>query len=162
MFTITCRHSLEAECPQARDQLDQEEAREDETGFLQGLVDGGDPCIVLDPAVAVDQGDEDVGEQARDVEGDQGQHQVVFLLGDEQVPASSPPPFIRADFAWAVLLVQAALAVEEGLLLAGLVHRWEGCSLRLILISRLLEWCGNSNDAARLKVHNAKNIKEAG
>lgn len=96
-------------------------------------MDGRDPCIVLDSAVAVDQSDEDVGEQARHVEGDQGQDEVVLLPGDEQAPTSFPLPVICAGLVWAVLLVQAALAVEEWLLLAGLVHGWKGCRLKLIL-----------------------------
>lgn len=91
-------------------------------------MNGRDPCIILDPAVAVDEGDEDVGKQTGDVEGDKGENQVVLLLRDKQSSAPFPSPGVCADLFWAALLVQAALAVEEGLLFAGLVHRWKAVS----------------------------------
>lgn len=83
--------------------------------------------MLLTSAVAVDQRDEDVGEQARDVEGHQRQHQVMLLFGDEQVLALSPSPGVCADLVRAVLLGRVALAAEERLLLVGLVHYWNWC-----------------------------------
>jgi hypothetical protein len=88
-------------------------------------MDGRDPCVVLDPLIAVDKGDEEVSKQAGDVEGDQGKNQVVLLLRLEQISASFPSPSIRADLVGVALPVQVALVAEKGLLFARLVHRYK-------------------------------------
>lgn len=82
-------HSRQPKGPKTHEQFHQEQARKDETSTLQGLADIWDPLIIFNPAVTVDQGDEDVGEQAGDIEGNQGQDEIVLLLRHEQVLALS-------------------------------------------------------------------------
>lgn len=113
---------LEPESPQACDQFSQKETREDEASVLKRLVYGRDPSVVLDAAIAVDEGDEDVGQQTRDVKSNQGENQIVLLLRLEQSLAPFPSPSVCADLVWAALLVQLAVTGEERLLFAGLVH----------------------------------------
>lgn len=75
--------SLDAKSPKTEDQLHEEETREDKAGMLQRLANFWNPLIILDPLITVDQGDQNISEQARYIQGDQGQDEIVLLLGDE-------------------------------------------------------------------------------
>lgn len=72
--------SLKAKSPQAHDQLEHEQAGEDKPGVFKTLADGGNPGVVLDPLIAIDQGDEDISQQTRYIEGYKCQYQIVLLL----------------------------------------------------------------------------------
>lgn len=117
--------SLEAKSPQTQDQFDHEQTGKDKSSILQALADLGDPGVVLDPLVAINQCYEDVGQQAGDVEGHQSQNQIVFLLGDEQALTSLALPVVGAHLVRALLLVQVLLVLEQGLLLVALLVHGE-------------------------------------
>lgn len=120
--------SLEAKGPQAEDQFNQEQAREYETSMLQSLPDVWYPFIILDALVTVDQGDQDVGKQASNVECNESQDEVMLLLGDEQSLASLLISMIAADHR-AFLVARIVLAPYEGLLLtAVLIHSGKCCA----------------------------------
>lgn len=86
--------------------------------MLKALTDVRDTVVIWNPVVAVNQGDQHIGQETRDIEGHQGEDQVVFLLGDEQLLAGATMPRVGADV---VLTCAVGLAVEQRLVLVVLV-----------------------------------------
>lgn len=98
--------------------------------MLQSFSNVRDPFIVFDSLVTVDQGNQDIGEQASDIKSNQTQDEVVLLLGDKQGLASLLISVIAADH-MAFLLIRVGVARYEGLLLVALlVHGGSCCEYR--------------------------------
>lgn len=98
------RNSLKTKGPEAKKQLDQEKAREDETGMLEALANLRNPGVIFDPLITVNQSDEDIRKKAGNIEGDEGENQVMLLFRNEQVLASTTMPSVSADFLFALVL----------------------------------------------------------
>lgn len=94
--------------------------------MLETLPDVWHPFVILDSVIAVNEGDEDIGQKARDIEGNQGKNQIVFLLGNQQVLAGATVPSVSAGFFFALILLigtlnGVGLVLEQGLLFVALV-----------------------------------------
>lgn len=93
--------------------------------MLETLTHTWHPAIVLDSAVAVNEGNEDVCQQTRHVQSNEGQDDVVLLLRDQQGSTLALSLAIDIDEAGLVFRARAILVRKERLLFVAVIfcHR---------------------------------------